>query len=192
MLKHQSVWTRAALFSVSLLLLAMPVLAQSFYGSLIAVVQDAQGGVIPGATVVLTNTATSERREGVSSEDGTARFVNLVPGAYRLEVELTGFQRFVRDGIAVNIQSTPRIEATLQLGSLQETVSVSGEAPLLQTENASVGTVVGSRAVQELPLNGRNILNLIAVAPTVRSEERRVGRARYARLRPDHRTADAA
>ena len=73
----------------------------------------------------------------------------------------------MRDGIAVNVQSTPRIEATLQLGSLQETVSVTGEAPLLQTENASVGTVVGSRAVQELPLNGRNVLNLIAVAPTV-------------------------
>ena len=116
---------------------------------------------------MLTNTATTERRESVSAEDGTARFVNLVPGAYRLEVELSGFQRFVRDGIAVNIQTTPRIEATLQLGSLQETVSVTGEAPLLQTENASVGTVVGPRAVQELPLNGRNILNLIAVAPSV-------------------------
>ena len=95
------------------------------------------------------------------------RFVNLVPGTYRLEVELTGFQRWVRDQIQVNVQSTPRVEVALQLGSLQETVLVTGEAPLLQTENASVGTVVGSRAVQELPLNGRNVLNLIAVAPTV-------------------------
>jgi Carboxypeptidase regulatory-like domain len=168
MLKRHSVWTRATwFFALSTLLVAGPARSQSFYGSLISVIQDAQGAVIPGATVVLTNTATNERREGVSSEDGTARFVNLVPGTYRLEVELTGFQRFVRDGIAVNIQSTPRIEATLQLGSLQETVSVTGEAPLLQTENASVGTVVGARAVQELPLNGRNVLNLIAVAPTV-------------------------
>ena len=116
-----------------LVLVAVPARSQSFYGSLISVTQDAQGGVIPGATVVLTNTATNERREGVSSEDGTARFVNLVPGVYRLEVELAGFQRFVRDGIAVNIQTTPRIEATLQLGSLQETVSVTGESPLLQT-----------------------------------------------------------
>jgi Carboxypeptidase regulatory-like domain len=167
MLNCQSLWTRAALFILSLTLLASPAMSQSFYGSFLAVVQDGQGGVIPGATVVLTNTATTERRESVSSEDGTARFVNLVPGTYRLEVELSGFQRFVREGIAVNIQSTPRIDVTLQIGSLQETVSVTGEAPLLQTENASVGTVVGSRAVQELPLNGRNILNLIAVAPTV-------------------------
>jgi hypothetical protein len=108
----------------------------------------------------------------VTGVDGTYRFVNLVPGTYRLEVELAGFQRYVRDQIVVNVQSTPRIEATLQLGSLEETVSVSGESPLLQTENASVGTVVGSRAVQELPLNGRNVLNLIAVAPYGRSAGR--------------------
>ena len=61
-------------------------------------VKDDQGGVIPGATIVLVNTATNERREGVSAEDGTYRFLNLVPATYRLEVELAGFQRFVRDG----------------------------------------------------------------------------------------------
>src|SRR5688500_15050571 len=77
MLNRQSLWTRAALFALSLTLpFASPAMSQSFYGALVAVVQDAQGGVIPGATVVLTNTATTERRESVSSEDGTARFVN--------------------------------------------------------------------------------------------------------------------
>lgn len=162
-----STWTLACLLAVFLVSAAAPAAGQSFYGSLITVVRDGQGGVIPGATVVLINTATTARHEGVSTEDGTIRFVNLVPGTYRLEVELTGFQRFVRDGIAVNVQATPRIEATLQLGSLQETISVSGEAPLLQTESAAVGTVVGSRAVQELPLNGRNVLNLIGLAPSV-------------------------
>ena len=156
-----------ALVPVIVVLISAPAATQSFYGSLITVTQDTQGAVIPGATVVLTNTATNERREGVTAEDGTYRFVNLVPGTYRLEIELSGFQRYVRDQIVVNVQSTPRIEAVLQLGTLEETVSVTGEAPLLQTENASVGTVVGSRAVQELPLNGRNVLNLIAVAPTV-------------------------
>jgi outer membrane receptor protein involved in Fe transport len=160
-------WRLTALVPVIVVVISAPAAAQSFYGSLISVTQDAQGGVIPGATVVLTNTATNDRREGVTGADGTYRFVNLVPGTYRLDVELVGFQRYVRDQIVVNVQSTPRIEATLQLGSLQETVSVTGEAPLLQTENASVGTVVGSRAVQELPLNGRNVLNLVAVAPTV-------------------------
>ncbi|HET6319114.1 MAG TPA: carboxypeptidase-like regulatory domain-containing protein, partial [Chloroflexota bacterium] len=150
-----------------LLLLAAPARSQSFYGSVLGAVRDAQGGFVPGATVALINAATNERREGVSADDGAFRFVNLVPGTYRLEVELTGFQRFVRDGIEVNVQATPRVDVTLQLGNVAETLTVIGESPLLQTQSASVGTVVGSRAVQDLPLNGRNVLNLIAVAPTV-------------------------
>jgi hypothetical protein len=109
MLKHHSVWAKTALFAVFLTLTAIPAMSQSFYGSLVSVVKDAQEGFIPGATVILVNTSTNERREGVSGEDGTYRFLNLVPGTYRLEVELTGFQRFVRDGIAVNVQSAPRI-----------------------------------------------------------------------------------
>jgi hypothetical protein len=165
--RPRSAWLVAAFLVVLVLLVAAPSRSQSFYGSLLTVVEDAQGGVIPGASVALINTATSDRREGVSAADGTYRFVNLVPGTYRLEVELSGFQRYVRDQIQVNVQSTPRIQATLQLGSLSETISVTGESPLLQTESASVGTVVGSRAVQELPLNGRNVLNLIALAPSV-------------------------
>jgi hypothetical protein len=99
--------------SAAVLLWAAPAISQSFYGSVLSVIKDAQGGIVPGATVVLTNVATNERREGVSADDGTFRFVNLVPGTYRLEVELTGFQRFVREGIEVNVQATPRIEVTL-------------------------------------------------------------------------------
>ena len=167
MLKRYSVWTRAVLFSIPLILVAVSATSQSFYGSLVTVVNDAQGGVIPGATVVLVNPATSERREGVSDAEGIYRFVNLVPGSYRLEVELTGFQRYVRDKIEVNVQSTPRIEATMQLGSLSETVLVSGEAPVLQTENASVGIVVESNRIRQLSLNGGNVLNLITLAPSV-------------------------
>ena len=155
------------LLSLSLLFLAAPALSQSFYGSVLGVVKDAQGAIVPGATVVLINVATSDQRDAVSAEDGAFRFVNLVPGTYRLEVELTGFQRFVREGIEVNVQSAPRVDVTLQLGNLAETLTVIGESPLLQTQSAAVGTVVGSRAVKELPLNGRNVLNLIAVAPTV-------------------------
>ena len=68
------------------ILLTAPAMSQSFYGSLIAIVKDAQGGLVPGASVALVNTATNERREGVSGADGTSAFVNLVPGAYRLEV----------------------------------------------------------------------------------------------------------
>ena len=138
--------TRAAFLFVWLVLLAVPAAAQSFYGSLVSVVKDDQDNVIPGATITLVNTGTGERREGVSADDGVYRFVNLVPGTYRLEVELTGFQRYVRDQIEVNVQSAPRIDVSLKVGSLAETIQVAGTAPVLQTENASVGLVVGQPA----------------------------------------------
>jgi hypothetical protein len=160
-------WRWAALLLVPLMLMAVPAMGQSFYGSLVSVVRDGSGDVVPGATVTLVNTGTNERRQGVSGSDGTSQFVNLVPGTYRLEVELTGFQRYVRDGIEVNVQATPRIEATLQLGALTETVEVTSEAPLLQTESGSLGAIVSSRSVQTLPLDGRNVMNLITMAPSV-------------------------
>jgi hypothetical protein len=106
-------WRLTALVPVIVVLISAPAATQSFYGSLISVTQDAQGGVIPGATVVLTNTATNDRREGVTGADGAYRFVNLVPGTYRLEVELSGFQRYVRDQIVVNVQSTPRCSSAV-------------------------------------------------------------------------------
>ncbi len=167
MLKHHSVWTRTALFAVFLTLMAVPAMSQSFYGSLLSVVSDAQGGVIPGATVILINTATNERREGVSAEDGSARFLNLVPSTYRLEVELAGFQRFVREGIAVNVNTAPRIDVRLELGNLSETITVAGESAVLQTENASIGIVMESSRIRQLSLNGGNVLNLITLAPSV-------------------------
>ncbi len=167
MLNRLSTRSWAALVLVLVLLLPSAAASQSFYGSLVSVVKDDQGGVIPGATILLVNTATSERPEGVSGEDGEYRFLNLVPGTYRLEVELAGFQRSVREAIEVNVQSAPRIEVNLQLGNLSETVLVSGEAPVLQTENASVGIVVQSSHIRQLSLNGGNVLNLIALAPSV-------------------------
>jgi hypothetical protein len=167
MLNRNSTVLVGALPCALLMFVASPATSQSFYGSLVSVVRDAQGAVIPAARIVLTNTATNERREGVSAEDGEYRFVNLVPGTYSLEVELPGFRRYVRDQIEVNIQSQPRIEVALLLGSVTETVQVTGISPVLQSENASLGIVVSSRSVQELPLNGRNVLNLISLAPSV-------------------------
>jgi hypothetical protein len=160
-------WRTAALLLVPLLFAAAPALSQSFYGSLVSVVRDSSGDVVPGASLTLVNTGTNETRTGVSGGDGTYQFVNLVPGTYRLEVELPGFQRYVRDGIEVNVQATPRIEAVLELGGLSETVEVTSEAPLLQTESAALGAIVSSRSVQTLPLDGRNVMNLITMAPSV-------------------------
>jgi hypothetical protein len=144
--------------------------AQTFYGSIVGIVSDSSGGVIPGASVSLTNLGTAENRGAVTDSNGNYRFVNLIPGRYRLEIEAVGFKRLARESISVEIEAAVRIDAVLQVGNISETVSVSSDTPLLQTESSSVSQVIEGRHVLEMPLNGRNSMNLIALAPGVVSQ----------------------
>jgi hypothetical protein len=141
-------------------LFSIPLAAQTFYGSIVGTVADPSHSVIPGAKVTLTNTATGERRTATSGADGSYRFVNLIPGTYELEVETAGFQRYTQNQIEINVEATVRADVAMQLGSVEQTVEVTGAAPLLQTETATVGQVVNTRSVENLPLNGRNVMNL--------------------------------
>jgi hypothetical protein len=140
---------------------------QAFYGSIVGTVNDASGAALASTTVSLTNSATGDRRQVVTASDGSYRFVNLVPGAYRLEIERPGFKRYARDQIDVSVESQVRTDIVMQVGDVNQSVEVQAQVPLLQTETANLSQVVGSRAVEELPLNGRNILNLISLAPGV-------------------------
>ena len=147
---------------------AAPGVGQSFYGSLVSVVKDAQGGVIPGATVVLVNTGherTARRRERrrrhLPVPESRARHLPARGRADRVSALRAGRHRSQR---AVR---PPHRSPRCKLGSLSETVLVSGEAPVLQTENASVGIVVESSRIRQLSLNGGNVLNLITLAPSV-------------------------
>ncbi|HTS64093.1 MAG TPA: DUF2012 domain-containing protein, partial [Candidatus Acidoferrales bacterium] len=140
---------------------------QAFYGSIVGTVNDSSGASLAATTVTLTNVATGDRRAVVTATDGSYRFVNLVPGSYRIEIEHPGFKRYTRDQIDVSVESQVRADIVMQVGDVNQAVEVQAEAPLLQTETANLSQVVGSRAVQELPLNGRNILNLISLAPGV-------------------------
>ncbi|HXK03242.1 MAG TPA: DUF2012 domain-containing protein [Verrucomicrobiae bacterium] len=140
---------------------------QAFYGSIVGTVNDSSGAALAATTVTLTNVATGDRRAVVTATDGSYRFVNLVPGSYRIEIEHPGFKRYTRDQVDVSVESQVRADIVMQVGDVNQSVEVQAEAPLLQTETANLSQVVGSRAVQELPLNGRNILNLISLAPGV-------------------------
>jgi hypothetical protein len=141
--------------------------AQTFYGSIVGTATDASGASVPGTEVTLTNAATSDRRTAESNGDGNYEFVNLVPGHYRLEAQKAGFKRVTRDDIEVQVQATVRVDAGMQIGDVSQTVEVSAQAALLQTETSSLGTVVDQRKVQEMPLNGRNVLNLVTLVPGV-------------------------
>ena len=140
---------------------------QSTYGSISGSVTDPSGAAISDAQVTLTNMGTAEKRTQATGADGLYSFVNLNPGQYRVDVEKSGFKHFARPGVAVEVQQSARIDAALVVGQVTETVEVSSETPLLQTDTSSLGTVVTQRAANELPLNGRNIYNLTTITPSV-------------------------
>jgi hypothetical protein len=141
--------------------------AQTSYGSVVGTIADASHAAIPGASVALTNMGTGDRRTATSDAAGNYQFVNLIPGNYRLDVENRGFKRYSREPIRVEVESTLRIDPVMEVGDVAEVVTVSAETPLLQTQTATIGQLVEGRVVQEMPLNGRNVLNLIALAPGV-------------------------
>jgi hypothetical protein len=155
------------LFALACCVVHPTAFAQTFYGSVVGTVTDASSAAIQGAAVTLTNSGTGERRSAGSDSGGSFRFVNLVPGNYKLEVEMAGFKRYTRDAIPVSVEAAVRVDVGMQVGDVSQSVAVEASAPLLQTENATLSQVVGARSVQELPLNGRNVLNLVALVPGV-------------------------
>lgn len=141
--------------------------SQTFYGSVVGTVTDASASAVPGANVAVINIGTNERRTAATEDNGGYQFLNLIPGQYRLEIEKPGFRRFVREPITVEVQSAVRIDVPMQIGDLNQLVEVTGQQPVLQTEDASLGQVVEARKVLEMPLNGRNVFSLVALVPGV-------------------------
>ena len=138
---------------------------QSTYGTVDGSVTDPSGGALPGAQVTLTNKGTQEKHTQVTGGEGSYQFVNVIPGEYRLDIEKAGFKHFARPNVTVQVQQDTHIDAALTVGQVSETIEVTSESPLLQAETSSLGQVVEERKANELPLNGRNIFNLITVSP---------------------------
>jgi hypothetical protein len=141
--------------------------AQNADATLTGYVTDPSGAAVPNAKVALKNSATGVVVNTKSNGTGFYTFPYVVPGSYEISVDATGFQPQVHPDITVQVGLSVRTDFTLQVGSSQQTVTVTGGAPLLQTDNATVGTVISPREVNELPLNGRNPLSLVALAPGV-------------------------
>lgn len=127
-------------------------------------VVDSSGGVLPGVTVSAVQTETGFRREAVSDETGSYVLLNLPLGPYRLEAMLSGFRAFSQTGIVLQVNSNPVIPITMQLGSVQETVSVEAAAPLVETRNPAIGGLIDNEQVEALPLEGRNPVMLVVMA----------------------------
>jgi len=141
--------------------------SQNVYGTIAGTVTDSSGAAVADAAVTLTNLDTGAVRNNQSNSSGNYTFVNVLPARYKLEGVKTGFKKFSRQPIVVEIESGLRVDIALEVGELSQTVEVTSAAPLLQPETASLGQVVETRTVTDLPLNGRNPLAMVGLAAGV-------------------------
>ncbi len=146
-------------------------------GEITGVITDPGGAIIQGATIVVTNTAIGAARSVTSNDAGVYRFPALLPGVYTLRIEKNGFKSAARDAIQVQVEQTVRLDVVLEVGNVGETVTITGGAPLLAQESTTVGTVIENKRIVELPLNGRNFLQLVATAPNVNFGFQNAGQA---------------
>src|SRR5579862_7879080 len=147
-----------------LFLAASFVWAQGTTAQISGTVKDSTGSAVPQATVQATQTATGLVRATTSNQDGAYAFPNLPLGPYVLEVTKAGFSKYVQSGILLQVDASPTIDPVLQLGAVTEQVTVQADASLVETRTSGVGTVVDNQRVVEMPLNGRNVTELIFLA----------------------------
>ena len=151
--------------------------AQTFYGSVVGTVTDKSGAVVAGATVTITDLGTNEKRTENTNGAGEFSFVNLVPANYKLEAAAAGFKSFVRNPVTVAVDTTTRINASMQVGASSETVEVTTATPLLQTESGTLGDTIDSKQLDSLSLNGRNAMNLLELIPGIVPQGNTLGSA---------------
>ena len=158
-----------SLFQVSFfgLLFMIAVHGQSTHASLTGRITDPKKAVITSASVTVINTGTGIHYLGLTNEIGEYYVTNLPPGRYRIEVEKLGFKAVIQSNVILHVQDALEVNFEMMLGSASESVTVAGESSPIDTESSSVGTVVEQRKANELPLNGRNVFNLIVLAPSV-------------------------
>jgi hypothetical protein len=162
--------TRTAFWAIGLAVILCGLLsptvatAQEARGTITGKVVDASNAVVPGATVRITNTAMGTAQTVITTDSGLYRVPYLLPGTYRVEVEMTGFKKHVNDGVEVRVNDVLQVDVTLEVGAVAETVTVTGETPLLESSSASMGSVIDSRRVSELPIVHGNPFELIGLA----------------------------
>jgi hypothetical protein len=164
--RHIRLAARAILLTGCLLLpIVRFATAQSTTADITGTVTDPTGAILPNATVTLTNLGTKEVRTAQTTASGDYTFTQLGPGTYSIQVSQSGFKSFVIPTIALSASDRARENAKLEVGTEGQTVEVTGQPPALQTDSSVLTTVVTQKATQDLPLNGRNYVNLAQLAP---------------------------
>lgn len=162
-------------FAVTICLSAiftLTIASQTVTGSLVGHVEDVAGAVVPGARVTVTEISRNTTREITTNDEGNYSFSSLDPGVYRVEIEQANFKKFVRENVEVAINTTVRVDTTLEAGAVSEVVQVEGEPVQLKTDRADVSSQITSEQVEELPLSvDRNYQSILDTTPGVTEAE---------------------
>src|SRR4249920_398229 len=158
----------AVLLAIGIVVLAVGLDAQSFQGGLRGVVKDPQG-VIPGATVTLVNDQNGVSRETVTNGVGEYSFPAIEPALYTVRASVQGFKTFERKAVRIGTQEFLALDIQLEVGGLEETITVTGESPLIDTTNASTGDVLDTKSLETIPTPGRSVFLMANLQPTVQT-----------------------
>ena len=151
----------------TLLLTASAAFAQTGTSRITGAVRDPSGAAVPGASVTATNDATGVTQTQVTTDSGVYAFPSVPVGKYTITIEKQGFKKFQKNNNELGVGTPLAVDAVLEVGQVSEVVTVSGGAEQLQTSNATLGNVVEQKAIETLPLNGRNPLTLLLLEPGV-------------------------
>src|ERR1700732_1473035 len=154
-----------------LILAAIPVAAQLPTGAILGTVKDSSGASVPGATVTVRNTDTNLTRTQMTEQDGSYRFPELPVGHYEAKAEAPGFRTENRTGLTLEITQKGVVNFALQVGSTTQQVTVSSEIPMVNTQDSTLGATVNEQSMAELPLNGRNYIDLALYKPGVNQDK---------------------
>ncbi len=163
------IW-RAAQFlgvAIGVLLLCLPTFSQGNFGRILGTVTDQSGGVLAGVTVTVVDTQRGVTRALITDAAGEYDAPSLTPGTYSVRVEAKGFKTLERQNVDVGVGKEVRVDLTPQPGEQQQTVTVTEAVPLVETTNATLGGSITNKDISDLPLNGRNYQNLVALRPGV-------------------------
>ena len=163
-MKRTKLATAFACFLLSVWVVAPPrMMAQGLFGTISGVITDSSGAVVVGATVQLTHLDTNVTKTLTTNNAGVYSATSLNPGVYRVEASASGFKTAIVSAVTLEVNANPKVDLTLQVGEASETVDVTAEAPLLQTQQSNLGQTVTQRQIEQLP-TGRNLFSLILLA----------------------------
>src|ERR1700678_4137129 len=170
MLSPRARWTAVCLVTAISIFVPASLFAQGANGRILGRIADPSGAVLANAKIIITNEATAISRDALTNDSGDYSFIEVAPGTYTVQFELTGFKKNVQKGVIVDLNQIVALNSTLQIGGSQETVEVTSEAPQVDTTSTQLGAVINDRSVNELPLNTRDTYQFLQLQPGVQAQ----------------------